>query len=57
MGGEFETRVADGASDAVAALTNPDVRETDQREPRHPERHIHFDVDRTGIDAEHGRRP
>ena len=27
------------------------------REPRHPERDIHLDVDRAGIDAEHGRRP
>ena len=54
---ELEAGVADGAPHAVAALAHARVRQADHRERREAERHVHFDVDRTGLDAEDGGRP
>ena len=56
MWGEFEPRVANRAAHAVAAFAHARVGEADHRESRQPERDVDFDVDRTGVDTEHGGR-
>ncbi len=50
---ELEAGVADRAADAVAALPHAGVRQADHPKAGQAERHVHFDLDRTGLDAEH----
>ena len=57
MRGKLEPGIADGASHAVAALTHARIGQADHGEARKPERHVDFDVDRTGFDAENGGGP
>ena len=52
---KLEAGVPDGRSHAVAALAHGRVRQSHHREVGKPERHIHLDVDRVGIDAEDRR--
>ena len=51
---KLEAGVADRAPDAVAALAHAGVRQADHREDRQAERHVDFDVDGAGLDAEDG---
>ena len=57
FGGKLEPAVADGRAHAIAALAHAGVGQAHHREHRQPERDIDFDVDRHGLDAEHGGRP
>ena len=50
---ELEAGVADRAAHAVAALAHAGVRQSDHPERRQAERHVYFDLDRTGLDTEH----
>ena len=56
-GGKLEAGVADRGCDTVAALADAGVRQADHRERRQAERHVDFDVDRAGLDAEDRGRP
>jgi hypothetical protein len=56
MWGKLESGVSDGAPNAVAAFAHTGIREADHRENRHAERHVHFDVDGTRLDAVQGGR-
>ncbi len=49
---EFEAGIPDGAPHPVAALADARVGQSDHREGREAERHVHFHVDREGLDAE-----
>ena len=50
-----ELRIA--RAHAVAAFADAGVGQADHRETGKPERDVHFDVDRAGLDAEDGGRP
>ena len=55
--GKLEARIADGAAHPVPALAHAGIGQADHREVRQAERHVDFDVDRTGFDAEDGGGP
>ena len=51
---ELEAAVPDGRPHAVAALAHAGIRQPDHRELRQPERHVHLDHDRDGLDPDDG---
>ena len=51
---KLEAGVPDRRAHAVAALAHGRVGQPDHREVGQPERHVHFDVHRIGVDAEDG---
>src|SRR5262249_45510092 len=56
VGRELESRIADRALHAVAALADARVGKADHRGRRQAERDVYFDVDGGGLDTEEGRR-
>ena len=54
--GEREARIANRRADALAALADGRIRQADRREHRQTGRHVHFDVNQNGFDAEQRRR-
>src|SRR5438477_12434390 len=57
MGGELEAGVADGAANAVPALANAGIGQSDHGENGQPEGDVHLDEDGAGVDAEDSSRP
>ena len=54
---KLESGVADRGTNPVAALADARVGKADHRERREAERHVHFDLNRTRVDAEDRRGP
>jgi hypothetical protein len=48
--------VDQGALDAVDALAHGHFRQTDQHRLGQPGRHVHLGFDRSGVDADQGKR-
>src|SRR5262245_38396135 len=56
MGRELEPGIANRAADAVPALPDARIGKTNHGERRKPERDVHLDVHRGGVDAKDRRR-